>query len=112
MENEVWKKVAEKAPDAAAEAAEVSAEMQVPLATICRIIRAPRSAVYHRRSRADTPRRRPRPRTAVSDDELLARIRTTIGDSPFAGEGHLKVRARLCREHDLSVGNCGSSCSG
>ena len=57
--------------------------MEVPLATICRITGAPPSTVYHRRSRADAPCRRPGPRTAMSDDELLARIRTTIKDSPF-----------------------------
>jgi HTH-like domain len=78
--------------------------MEIPLATVCRITGAPRSTVYHRRRRGDAPCRRPGPRTAVSDDDLVVLIRTTITDSPFAGEGHRKVRARLRRDHDLSVG--------
>jgi putative transposase len=78
--------------------------MEIPLATVCRITGGPRSTVYHRRRRGDAPCRRPGPRTAVSDDDLVVLIRTTITDSPFAGEGHRKVRARLRRDHDLSVG--------
>ena len=35
------------------------------------------------------------PKTALDDDALLALIRTDIEDSPFIGEGHRKVHARL-----------------
>ena len=51
------------APDAAAEAAEVSAEMEIPLATVCRITGAPRSTIYHRRSRGEALGCRPGPKT-------------------------------------------------
>jgi putative transposase len=78
--------------------------MQIPLATVCRVTGAPRSTIYHRRFRGDALGRRPGPRSTVSDTELTAVIRSTITNSPFAGEGHRKVRARLRREHQLGVG--------
>lgn len=78
------------ASDAAAEAAAVSHEMQIPVASICRITGAPRSTIYHRRSRGELLGRRPGPATQHSDQEVTALIRQVIGDSPFAGEGHQK----------------------
>ena len=92
------------APDAAAEAAEVSAEMKIPLSKVCQITGAPRSTIYDRRARGDAARCRPGPKTQVSDEDLTELIRQVIVECPFAGEGHRKVRARLRREHDLSVG--------
>jgi len=45
---------------------------------------------------APTPeRKKPGPKTEVSDEELLALIREDISSSPFTGEGHRKVWARL-----------------
>lgn len=35
------------------------------------------------------------PKTALGDEELVAEIQTVLSESPFAGEGHRKVRARL-----------------
>jgi len=35
------------------------------------------------------------PKTAVSDEELVERIRQTINESPFHGEGYRKVHARM-----------------
>ncbi len=35
------------------------------------------------------------PKTAVSDDELVERIRQTINESPFHGKGYRKVHARM-----------------
>ena len=78
--------------------------MELPLATVCRITGAPRSTVYHRRSRGTALGCRPGPATEVSDDELLERIRQVIADSPFAGEGHRKVRAHLRRKHGIRAG--------
>jgi len=40
-------------------------------------------------------RKKPGPKTEVSDFELLALIREDISSSPFTGEGHRKVWARL-----------------
>ena len=57
----------------------------------------PRSTFYERRRRPlflPPPARRG-PKTRNSDEELLAEIRRTIQESPFPGEGHRKVWARL-----------------
>ena len=42
-------------------------------------------------------RKRPGPKPHVSDDQLLEAIRKDLADSPFKGEGHRKVHARLKR---------------
>ena len=75
-----------------------------PLARVCVLNGAARSTVYHRRRRGDRLGCRPGPATEISDDELLERIRQVLADSPFAGEGYRKVRARLRREHQIRVG--------
>jgi putative transposase len=70
------------------------------IAEVCRIWDVPRSSFYADRRRADattTPvlaqRRGPKP--TVSDDALLAAIRADLARSPWHGEGHRKVWARL-----------------
>ncbi len=73
--------------------------MELPLLTVCRITGAPRSTVYHRRSRGTALGCRPGPKTEISDVELLERIRQVIAERPFAGGGHRKVRAHLRRKH-------------
>ena len=57
----------------------------------------PRSSVYALRSGGGEckPARKRGPKTALSDEALVAEIRTVLSESPFAGEGHRKVRARL-----------------
>jgi transposase InsO family protein len=78
--------------------------MEIPLAKVCAITGAPRSTIYERRARGDAPKCRPGPKTAICDEDLTELIRRVIIDSPFAGEGHRKVRARLRRDHQLHVG--------
>jgi transposase InsO family protein len=68
------------------------------------VLGASRSTVYHRRGRGDALGCRPGPKTAISDAELVAKIKEILGDSVFAGEGYRKVRARLRREHHIRVG--------
>lgn len=75
----------------------------MPLACVCRVLEAPRSTIYHRRFRRNVPGSRPGPKTEVSDDELVAKVRQVLEDSPFAGEGYRKVRARLRRGHGIRV---------
>ena len=69
------------------------------IAQVCRIWDVPRSSFYADRRRADTttsvPARRRGPKPAVSDDALLAAIRTDLARSPWHGEGHRKIWARL-----------------
>ena len=69
------------------------------LAQVCRIWDVPRSSFYADRHRADTttpvPAQRRGPKPVVSDDALLAAIRADLARSPWHGEGHRKVWARL-----------------
>jgi hypothetical protein len=84
----------------------VSAETKAPLAVVCRVLDAPRSTVYSRAALALCPviPLKRGPRTSLTDDELLEKIREVIRSSPFAGEGHRKITARLRREHGIRVG--------
>src|SRR5881628_544113 len=69
------------------------------IAQVCRIWGVPRSSFYADRRRADTttpvPAQRRGPKPRVSDDALLAAIRADLARSPWHGEGHRKVWARL-----------------
>ena len=73
-----------------------------PLTMVCETWRVARSSVYELRARRgerpESDRRQPGkrgPKTALSDEELLQEIRTVLKASPFLGEGHRKVKARL-----------------
>jgi putative transposase len=87
------------------------------LALVCRAWGAPRATVYryHALPRTEPPRRRG-PVGPMPDAALLDAIRAVLAGSPFHGEGHRKVWARLrvagvrtskrrvlrlMREHDL-----------
>lgn len=63
---------------------------------VLRVWELPRSTFYAQRDRRTpaAPARRGRP-PIVDDAALLAHIRTVIAESPFHGEGHRKIWARL-----------------
>ena len=65
------------------------------LAAVCRVWRVARSGVYRDRLPAMTPARRPGPLGPMPGAALLAAIRGVLAASPFHGEGHRKVWARL-----------------
>ena len=66
------------------------------LALVCRVWRVARATVYRHRVPADRgPHRRPGPVGPMPDVGLLERIRGVLAASPFHGEGHRKVWARL-----------------
>jgi transposase InsO family protein len=66
------------------------------LARVCRVWRAARSTVHrHRAPPREVPPRRPGPVGAMADAALAEAIRGTLAASPFHGEGHRKVWARL-----------------
>ena len=66
------------------------------LARVCRVWRVPRATVYrHRLPPRTEPPRRPGPVGPMSDVALTDTIRATLAASPFHGEGHRKVWARL-----------------
>ena len=78
-------------------------EHDLPLARVCALNGAARSTIYHRRRRGPLLGRRPGPKTDIGDDDLVVLIKLVLKNSPFAGEGYRKVRARLRREHDVKV---------
>ena len=66
------------------------------VALVCRVWRVARSTVYrHRLPPPTEPPRRPGPVGVVADAALLEAIRGILAASPFHGEGHRKVWARL-----------------
>ena len=83
-----------------------------------RVLEVPRSTVYARRKAAarTVPPGRRGPRSALTDDALVAAIRAALAETPWVGEGYRKVWAmlrhrgvrssrgrvlRLMREHQL-----------
>lgn len=78
---------------------------------VCRIFEYPRSSFYSRQAVQRIPHaERPvplkrGPKTPLSDEELLVEIRADLKASPFQGEGHRKVRARLKVLRGIRVSN-------
>lgn len=78
------------------------------LKRVCETWQASRSTIYHHRAiatgkvRVDLPQKRG-PKTTVSDEDLLGHIKTDLALSPFAGEGHRKVWARLRIQRNVRV---------
>ena len=64
------------------------------LALVCRVWRLARSGVYRHQS-VPPARQRRGPLGAMSDDALTTAIQDVLAASPFHGEGHRKVWARL-----------------
>jgi putative transposase len=80
--------------------ATVSASTKRPYGVerVCAAWDVPRSTVYAARAlavRPPTPAKRRGPAPLVTDEDLLALIRADLERSPFVGEGHRKVWARL-----------------
>ncbi len=66
------------------------------VARMCRIWHAARATLYrHRRPQPAKPPRRRGPAGPMPDAALVERIRAVLCASPFHGEGHRKVWARL-----------------
>ena len=65
------------------------------LAAVCRVWRLARSGVYRQRAPAPQSPQRRGPVGAMADAALLVAIRAVLAASPFHGEGHRKVWARL-----------------
>lgn len=66
------------------------------LAAVCRVWRIARSGVYrHQAPSSPALARRRGPVGPMADAALLEAIRAVLADSPFHGEGHRKVWARL-----------------
>jgi putative transposase len=65
------------------------------LARVCRIWRMARASIYRHRLPEPSVRARPGPSGPMPDAALLEQIRAVLSVSPFHGEGHRKVWARL-----------------
>ena len=67
------------------------------IARVTRVWQVPRSLFYARQIRRDrpTPLAKRGPTPSQSDAELTAATRDVIAASPFHGEGHRKIWARL-----------------
>ena len=78
------------------------------LERVCRVLEFPRSTIYAQQARESAkvvplrPQRRG-PKPKVADADLLLAIRADLEASPFTGEGHRKVWARLRILHDIRV---------
>ena len=74
---------------------------------VCQVFRFPRSTLYAQEKREAMPERpkaKRGPKPLYSDKELLALIHTDLEQSPFCGEGHRKVWARLKYGLGFAVG--------
>jgi putative transposase len=72
---------------------------------VCRVWAVPRSTFYQTRRPADAAAAKPRgPKPPIDDAGLLAAIQADLAASPFSGEGHRKVWARLHYGRGLPVG--------
>lgn len=65
------------------------------LKKVCWILGVVRSSVY---SKKGTSGKRPGPQGAIPEPDLLQQIKEDIAASPFKGEGHRKVHARIRRK--------------
>ena len=78
------------------------------LERVCQVLEFPRSTIYAQQARESAkvlalrPRRRG-PKPKMADADLLAAIRADLDASPFTGEGHRKVWARLRILRDIRV---------
>ena len=89
---------------------ETSEEVGKPygLERVCRILEFPRSTIYAQQARESAkvlalrPQRRG-PKPKMADADLLAAICADLDTSPFTGEGHRKVWARLRIQRDIRV---------
>lgn len=74
-----------------------STEKPYGMRRICSAWEVSRSTLYWRRNYVQPaqPARRPGPEGPCSDETMVEHIRTVLRESPFHGEGHRKVWARL-----------------
>jgi putative transposase len=72
------------------------------LERVCHAWDVSRSTFYSRQKKPtsleDPKREKPGPKPKINDNELLSMIREDIATTPFKGEGHRKIHARLKRQ--------------
>ncbi|MEI6243050.1 MAG: integrase core domain-containing protein [Chlamydiota bacterium] len=72
------------------------------LKQVCEIWEVPRSSIYLKRKKNSevSLKKRRGPKPKVSDIDILEKIKEDIKGSPFKGEGHKKIHARVRRQGD------------
>ena len=83
-----------------------SSNQKYGLQRVCKNWNVCRSTIYARRKLKQSGRQRLKrgPKPQISDDIVLMEIRRDIHESPFSGEGHKKVHARLRKRKGVVVG--------
>jgi len=78
------------------EASSPTTDRRYGVIRVCHAWDVPRSTFYAQAPRETAERMKSkRPKPEISDQALLAAIKHDLGRSPFIGEGHRKVHARL-----------------
>jgi hypothetical protein len=81
------------------------------LERVCKVWGIARASIYRRLRQPGTPPQKRGPKPSLEEAELLERIRKDLKASPFKGERHRKVHARLrraggcCRRTALPTGH-------
>lgn len=65
---------------------------------VCRVWEFSRSTLYAQKHQEPLSRNRPGPKPRISDLDLVKHVKGDLEESPFVGEGHRKVWARLKRQ--------------
>lgn len=80
-----------------------SANRPYGVARVCQTLGLSRSTFYDRKKRAEDPKppKKRGPKTKLDDEQLTEAIRKVLRESPFVGEGHRKVWAKLRFLHDI-----------
>ena len=71
---------------------------------VCAAWQCPRSSLYYSKKSANASKSNRGKRAKISEEDLIQAIITDIQESPFHGEGHRKVHARLKRIKKFDVG--------
>lgn len=68
------------------------------LKRVCAVWGVSRATVHRHLKRGNSPSKRRGPRPVIENEQVLEGIRSDLKESPFQGEGHRKVHARLKRK--------------
>ena len=84
----------------------LSTKKQYGLKRVCQVWEIPRSTVYGKRKRESlkATKQKPGPKPKIADSKILDLICQDLEASPFHGEGHRKVHARLRNKKGIIVG--------
>ena len=74
------------------------------LKRVCKAWEISRATFYRHAKKPSAKKNKRGPKTLVSDPQLVELIREDIESSPFHGEGHRKIHARLRRRKSIVVG--------